>query len=237
MRRDYFIFAVLFVCINAFGQNADTLIYAEGKIINASTKELVNATISYQSLPYGNIVGILNGNTYRFPLFDKEKYAITVEAIGFATAKYMLDPVEANNERIIIKDIELGLPSSASAVVESVHTPGKVMRLDHLIFELGRSKINPESYSELNEIVVMIQNYPDMIIQLEGHTDFKGDPKQNMKLSQDRVDAVKTYLLSKGVSKSKVKTKAFGGTAPLSREDTEAAHQMNRRVEVRILEN
>jgi outer membrane protein OmpA-like peptidoglycan-associated protein len=76
-----------------------------------------------------------------------------------------------------------------------------------------------------------------MIIQLEGHTDFRGDPKENMKLSQERVDAVKTYLISKGVNKTKVKTKAFGGTQPISRENTEEAHTINRRVEARILEN
>jgi OOP family OmpA-OmpF porin len=86
-------------------------------------------------------------------------------------------------------------------------------------------------------VVKMLQTYPKMVIQLEGHTDIKGDPKQNMKLSQERVDAVKDYLISKGVTKNKVKTKAFGGTQPLSRADTEEAHKMNRRVQVRILAN
>ena len=76
-----------------------------------------------------------------------------------------------------------------------------------------------------------------MVIQLEGHTDYQGDPKENMKLSQMRVDAVKSYLSSKGVSKGRVKTKAFGGTMPLSRDNTPEAHRLNRRVELRILEN
>lgn len=76
-----------------------------------------------------------------------------------------------------------------------------------------------------------------MIIQLEGHTDTRGDPKANLKLSQSRVGAVKDYLVSKGVSKSKVKTKAFGGTSPISTENTEEAHRLNRRVELRILKN
>lgn len=76
-----------------------------------------------------------------------------------------------------------------------------------------------------------------MVIQLEGHTDFIGDAKANLKLSEDRVIAIKDYMVSKGSSKSKIKTKAFGGTMPLSRENTEAARQMNRRVEVRVLAN
>jgi outer membrane protein OmpA-like peptidoglycan-associated protein len=76
-----------------------------------------------------------------------------------------------------------------------------------------------------------------MVIQLEGHTDIGGDPKESLKLSQERVDAVKSYIVSKGINKNKIKTKAFGGTMPLSRENTEQAHKMNRRVVLRILKN
>jgi len=230
--------ATFFLCLlvsSAFAQQ-DTLIYAEGKIINAATKEPVNATINYQSLPYGNKVGFLSGSTYKFPLFDNERYEIMVEAPGFAPAKYMIDPGEAK-DRLITKDVELGLPTSASRAAETAHTVGKVMNLDALIFEQGKAKIEPASYEELDQVVKMLQTYRTMVIQLEGHTDVRGDPKQLMKLSQDRVDAVKAYLISKGVGKSKVKTKAFGGTQPLSRADTEEAHKMNRRVQVRILAN
>jgi outer membrane protein OmpA-like peptidoglycan-associated protein len=159
-----------------------------------------------------------------------------VEAPGFAPAKYMIDPAEAK-EQIVQRDVELGLPTTAAAAAETTHTVGKVLNLDNLLFEQGKAKIEPSSYEELDQVVRMLQTYPNMIIQLEGHTDVRGDPKALMRLSQERVDAVKSYLVSKGVGKSKVKTKAFGGTQPLSRADTEEAHKMNRRVQVRILAN
>lgn len=76
-----------------------------------------------------------------------------------------------------------------------------------------------------------------MVIQLEGHTDYLGDAEKNLKLSQQRVDAVKGYLTQKSINKNRVKTKAFGGTNPLSKDDTPEAHRMNRRVELRILQN
>ena len=229
-------FALSLIVGNVLAQQPDTLTYAQGKIINGTTKEAVSATVSYQSLPYGNIVGTLNGSTYRFPIFNNDRYEILVEAPGFAPAKYMIDPAEAK-DRIVIKDVELGLPVSASGHAETTHTVGKVLNLDNLIFQLGKAKIEPASYEELDQVVKMLQTYPKMVIQLEGHTDTKGDPKQNMRLSQERVDAVKDYLITKGVNKTKVKTKAFGGTQPLSRADTEEAHKMNRRVQVRILAN
>lgn len=218
-------------------QDADTLIYAQGNIINAITKEPVSAKISYQSEPYGSKVGILSGSHYKFAMFDKEKYSIVIEAPGFSQVKYLLDPASANTERIVLQDIELGAPVTAAKAAESAHTVGKEMTLGNLTFEVRKAKIDPASYEELNTVVKMLQDYPSMVIQLEGHTDVGGDPKASMKLSQDRVDAVKNYIVSKGINKNKVKTKAFGGTMPLSRENTEEAHKMNRRVVLRILKN
>lgn len=228
----------VFMTMLSVAQSTDTLIYAQGKIISAATKEPITAKISYQSEPYANVVGSLSGSSFLFPLFEGEKYSIIIEAPGFAPAKYLLDPAEANTERKVIKDVELSLPTTVAKNSETTsHRVGHIMRLDNLIFAVGTAKISTESHDELDEVVVMLKNNPSMVVQLEGHTDIKGDPKLNMKLSQDRVDAVKSYLVSKGSSKSKIKTKAFGGTSPLTRENTEEAHKMNRRVELRILEN
>jgi len=228
------VFLFIFVVSLAAAQPADSLIYAEGKVLNASTKELVKARITYQSLPYGNRVGSLNNSTYSFPLFDNEKYSIVVEAPGFNSVKYMIDPADANASRRVIKDIEL---TSGGVGNGHKHEVGNVMRLDNLIFEVNKSKINPESYPELDIVVNMMKENPKMVIQLEGHTDYGGDPKKNMKLSQDRVDEVRDYLISKGTQKHRVKTKAFGGSEPLSRDNTPEAHRLNRRVVLRVLEN
>ncbi|MCB0491496.1 MAG: OmpA family protein [Cyclobacteriaceae bacterium] len=237
MKRKLLLFWFITALVSyGYSQNADTLIYATGKITSAETKEAIEARISYQSLPYGSVVGMLSGSSYRIPLFN-ERYSITVEAAGYAPSKYMLDPAEAGEDRILLRDIELGLPSSALDVAHETHTEGKVLVLKELIFEQGRAKIGANSYAELDKVVTMINQNPNMVIQLEGHTDTRGNPKANLKLSQSRVDAVKDYLVSKKIPKSKVKTKAFGGTAPISKEDTEEAHRLNRRVELRILKN
>jgi OmpA-OmpF porin, OOP family len=212
---------------------ADSLVVAQGNIYNAETREPVEARITYQSLPYGNRMGVLNGRSFSFPLFDRERYSITVEAPGYASVKYMLDPAEANDNKII-KDIELhhttGDPSRKLAV-------GKVLRLDNLIFEVAKSKIDPDSYDELDLVVAMMKENKSMVIQLEGHTDYLGDPSKNMKLSEQRVESVRNYLVSRGIHKNRIKVKAFGGTMPLSRDNTPEGHRLNRRVELRILQN
>src|ERR1044071_1611866 len=151
-------FVLALTVTTAFAQQPDTLVYAQGKILNGTTKEPITASISYQSLPYGNKVGLLKGDSYKFPLFDNERYEIIVEAPGFAPAKYMLDPADAK-DRIVSRDVELGLPSSAAAPAESTHTVGKVLNLDNLIFQLGKAKIEPASFAELDEVVKMLQTY------------------------------------------------------------------------------
>jgi OmpA-OmpF porin, OOP family len=232
MRKLLFAF-VLASLFSAAHAQVDSLIYAEGRVINAATKELVTARITYESLPYGNKIGVLNNSSYRFPMFDNEKYTIVVEAAGFAPQKYMLDPASANGDKKVIKDIEL----STGEAPKPQHIVGQVMRLNNLIFEVGNAKIDPESFTELDLVLNMMRENPNMIVQLEGHTDYIGSAADNMKLSQRRVESVKTYLVSQGINKNRLKTKAFGGTQPLSRDNTPEGHRLNRRVEVRILQN
>jgi OmpA-OmpF porin, OOP family len=231
------IFVTLFILLIAklyvAAQTTDAnLVWAEGKIVHAETKQPIEAKIIYQSLPYGSRVGSLAGSTYSFPFLDGEKYAITVQAEGFEPVKLLLDPAEANTEKKVVKDIEL-----KEGKVPEKHPVGHVMRLENLIFEQGKARINADSYSELDILVDMLGTHKNMVIQLEGHTDYQGPAKDNMELSKKRVEAVRNYLVSKGVNKAQVKTKAFGGTKPLSTAGTPEAHASNRRVEVRVLQN
>lgn len=229
--RSLFGLLLILGSLPTFGQEADTLIYAEGKVVNAETGQPVVARIVYESLPYGNRVGVINNSMFSFPMFDRDHYSITVEAAGFAPVKFLLDPATANTANRVIRDIQLSTGSKPAP------TAGKVMRLDNLIFEVGKAKIDPESYPELDILLNLMNENPKMVIQLEGHTDFLGDSRANMKLSQQRVESVRDYLSNKGISKTRVRTKAFGGNQPLSRDNTPEAHRLNRRVEVRILEN
>jgi OmpA-OmpF porin, OOP family len=233
LRKLVLLFVIVGFSAHAMAQAADSTIVAQGKIINAETKEPVVARITYQSLPYGNKMGVINNSTYSFPMFDRERYSIVVDAPGFVPAKFMLDPAEATALNLV-KDIEL---THGESHAKKKHEAGTVMLLNNLIFEVNRNKIDPESYSELDIVVNMMRENPNMIIQLEGHTDFIGNPDKLMKLSEERVEAVKNYLTSKKVNKSRIKTKAFGGTQPLSKDNTPEAHRMNRRVELRILQN
>lgn len=199
-------------------------IFAQGKVTDARTSKGIKAKIRYSSIPTGSIVGKFSDSTFSFEIFGTAKYQITAEAAGYTPRTVIVDPKDIDSNRRLLRDIVL-MPS------------GETIRLDHLIFAQGKSAIDRESFNELDEVAQLLKENGKMIIQLEGHTDNQGSASANMKLSQARVEAVKKYLVKKGISKSRVKTKAFGGTEPMQNEMTPEARALNRRVEMRILKD
>ena len=194
-----------------------------GNVTDVVRGKLLKSKIVYRSYPTGSISGTINDSTFTFGIFGSSKYQVTAEAEGYMPRTIIVDPKEAVGN-IIKRNIEL--TSLNSTIV-----------LDHLIFELGKAVINSKSYPELDEVVAMMKENTKIVIQLEGHTDIKGNADANLKLSQSRVDAVKKYITSKGIGKDRVKTKAFGGTQPIATENTEEARALNRRVEMRVLKD
>lgn len=212
------------VCAAVQGRAQDEAMLAWGKVLDATTHKGVSANIRYSSIPTGSIYGKFVDSTFSFPIFGVVKYQITAEAKGYNPRTVILDPKDIGQFRKVVRNIIL--------------TPaGEAIRLNNLIFSQGKAYIEPQSYSELDELVEMMKDNDRLVIQLEGHTDNLGNATANMKLSEDRVEAIKKYLASKGVPKSRIKTKAFGGTQPLTHETTAAARNLNRRVEVRILKS
>ena len=227
MRRLFFLTGLLFMYTvgTAVAQETPSQVIFNGTIVDASTKEPVDAKIKYESLPYGSKIGVLSGNTCSFSMEENKDYMVVVRADGYSTHTSTIKYNEVIGGKVE-KTIEL-TPNGIN----------RLIRLDKLIFALGKADISPESHTELDQIVAMLNESATMTIQLEGHTDFRGNAKANMKLSQKRVDAVKAYIVKKGINKKRINTLAFGGTQPLSRDNGAEARSSNRRVEVRILTN
>lgn len=98
-------------------------------------------------------------------------------------------------------------------------------------FDIDKSTIRPESMGTLNMIVNVMKTNPDLKFEVDGHTDNTGDATHNMQLSQQRADAVKTQLVTMGIDASRLTTKGFGDTKPISDNTTQEGKANNRRVE------
>ncbi len=101
-------------------------------------------------------------------------------------------------------------------------------------FESAKSVIKTSSYGILNQVVEVMKENPTYDLEIHGHTDSQGDDAKNMKLSEDRAAAVRTYLENKGISGDRMKSFGHGETEPVDDNATAAGRAKNRRVEFKV---
>lgn len=122
----------------------------------------------------------------------------------------------------IVRNIEIGQRMGDRFVLRNVH------------FDYDKATLRPESYEELNRLIALMNDYPDIKIEVYGHTDDIGNPLYNQKLSEERAKAVVDYLVSQGILKNRLFYKGFGSSQPIASNETEIGRQLNRRVEFKI---
>jgi len=111
----------------------------------------------------------------------------------------------------------------------------KTFVLDDVNFETGKAALEEESFPVLDELVAYLNRKDDERIELGGHTDNVGTPVNNLKLSQERANTVRAYLLMKGIDPGRVTAVGYGLSQPVSDNKTEEGRAQNRRTEVKIL--
>ena len=108
----------------------------------------------------------------------------------------------------------------------------KTFVFDNLNFNTGTTQLTPESVPTVNDLIVILKAYPAAEVQLVGHTDNTGDPAANMKLSQDRANAVRDMLVNGGIDANRISTAGYGQDKPIASNDTEEGRAKNRRTEL-----
>ena len=167
--------------------------------------------------------GITKENGFFEILVPKgDSYDIKYKTIA-NNADYTVLDVPKNEEELLSFDviIQFAMP--------------KKYTLDNVYFETGKALIKPSSYKYIDEMVEYMQLKKNIVIEISGHTDNVGAAATNLKLSQDRAEAVRAYLLKKGIAANRVVAKGYGDTQPIDNNLTDAGRQKNRRTEVKIL--
>lgn len=108
---------------------------------------------------------------------------------------------------------------------------GKAIVLEGVVFKSGSSEISPESEAILTQAFNTLNDNPEIEVEIQGHTDSRGGRALNTRLSLARAEAVKAYLVRKGVAASRIATKGFGPDKPVASNDTADGRQQNRRIE------
>jgi OOP family OmpA-OmpF porin len=100
-----------------------------------------------------------------------------------------------------------------------------------VLFDINSAEVKSEAYPMLNEAVLIMKNTPDLKVEIDGHTDSTGTAAYNMKLSEKRAEAIKDFMVTRGIDPKRLTTKGFGVTKPAASNKTKEGRAKNRRVE------
>lgn len=195
----------------------ETLLPLESDIvIMDNQKNTVLSTIKSNSASGKFLISLPSGKNYGINV-KKNGYLFYSDNVSISdTAAY----------KEIVKTIPL----------EKIKIGNKIV-LKNIFYDFDKASLRPESKSELEQLLKLMNENTTIKIELSSYTDNKGSDEYNLKLSQERAQSVVDYLISKGISKERLVAKGYGESKPISDNDTEIGRQMNRRTEFEVLSN
>ena len=195
-----------------------------GKITDSKTNQPLRATLTFHSDSLFTTVADPEGR-YKIRIPSVNEYSLRIEASGFVGNFEKLDV-----RTYEMKSLEMNFKLQPIEI-------GATVNLKSVLFQQSTPNLLPESNDELDLIVSFLKVNPKVEILLSGHTDNRGIAEHNLRLSQKRVERVKAYLVSKGISSKRIAGKGLGGSKPIAANDTEETRRLNRRVEFTIVKD
>ncbi|HOT89640.1 MAG TPA: OmpA family protein [Bacteroidales bacterium] len=227
--KNIFILSFVLLSISAYSQDTT-------KLIPTETQMLVNVSVTnFQNIPrpYEIIIfeSVKEKKLYSGKTNAKGKYSLLLPKGDTYLIKYkeFTDSTEYSEFEIPNK------PGKYTSELKIQIEPPKTYTLENVFFDTGLSTLKTTSYKSLNDLVEVMKLKPSLIIEIGGHTDNTGSTEINLKLSQDRADAVRNYLIKKGISSSRITAVGYGDSLPVADNLTEEGKAKNRRTEVKII--
>ena len=195
-------------------------------------------------------IGVMNDGSYSVRVTPGVEYVLLGTCKGYLNAMQELTTTDQTGKVEYQRDFELA----------PIHRP---VLIDNIFYEFDKATLTPESTASLDELVTLLENNPNVTIELGSHCDFRGSDKYNEKLSQKRAESVVNYLIEQGIDAERLTAKGYGESSPKtilkkvtekypflkendvlteqfinaiqSEEEQEICHQLNRRTEFRVL--
>ncbi len=149
---------------------------------------------------------------------------------------------QAEQAELAKQEAELALEEAQSlrrklnSIATEKTDKGLMMTLGDFVFDSGKSTIKQEAVDNFSKVVAFINTYPNKKVRIEGHTDSSGSNELNLRLSQQRADAVKALLIKNGIDAKMIEAVGMGEELPIAENVTKAGKAKNRRVEIIILQ-
>jgi outer membrane protein OmpA-like peptidoglycan-associated protein len=207
----------------------ETGLYLIGKITDSESGAPILARIDIIDFSTDAVIGTTASSdadgSYRIKLPAKKTYVVDFRAAGFLS----------DMKRIAITESYTSEAYNLDMTLIKVNVGRKVV-LNNILFETGKSILTTSSYAELDRLEGILQDNPQMKIEISGHTDKTGSEPVNFRLSTERAKAVVDYLVKKGIDSGRMEYKGYGSLQPVADNATADGRTKNRRVEFKILE-
>ena len=202
-------------------------IWVKGKVYDKKTGKGLPSSVELGDLKNKRIISKLQtdetGN-YLTTLPVGNDYAFNVNRKGylFFSENFMLSSPSADTV------YEIDIPLQPIEVNASII-------LKNIFFDVNQYELKPASQIELDDVVKLLKENPQVSIQINGYTDNVGKPADNLLLSENRAKSVVNYLKAKGIDPKRLSFKGYGETQPVSPNTTESGRALNRRTELKVL--
>jgi lipid-binding SYLF domain-containing protein len=201
-----------------------------GRNTSANTDVLLHAEILSWSRSRGVFAGLsLEGSTLRPDGSENRKiYGRDISNKDILEGETPVPP--AGRQLVVTLNRYSGTNGNQADVAASLRNGTVTLREVH--FASGKADITPDSDASLTQVAQALKDNPDWKIEVEGFTDSTGNRAANLKLSQDRADAVMNWLTDHGIDRSRLTAKGYGQSRPLANNSTSSGREKNRRVEL-----
>lgn len=217
-----------------------------GLIRDTVTDQAIKANVTVYDFNTGEIYSQTNADEgtgeYSVSLESGRKYKVVVTTENGMTAEDVYDIPSSDFATLTFnKPYYFGnalITMAPDTILNRINVGqrmGDRFVLRNVYFDFDKSTLRPESKTELDRLVALLNALPDISIELSGHTDNRGSDSYNKKLSEDRALAVVNYLVDAGIKRDRLTYKGYGFDQPIASNETDAGRQLNRRTEFRII--
>lgn len=195
-----------------------------GRLFDVSSGKTVQGQV--QVTEYGGISMLVYNKEGKYDciVFNGASLTIQAEAEGYMPFSDQIQVDTLKVKQDIVYDIPL-MPLEK----------GSKMVLNNIFFDFNKATLRPASYKTLNNLLQTLNKYPNVEIEISGHTDNIGSAAYNQRLSENRALVVKAYLIRNGIAASRLKSSGRSFREPIAGNDTPQGRQLNRRTEIQII--
>lgn len=197
--------------------------YMLGKVLDKLTQRPMKAKVRLIDVSKDVVLFEDSVSDFLIPVVPGQNYALLTQAQNYLFDSKNFQPTPGS----------IDTPYLVIAALEK-YKVNQVVRLNNIFFDIDKFDLKPESYVELNEVLSVLHQNPQMHIEISGHTDNTGSSDYNQTLSNNRAKSVVAHLISKGVDKKRLTAIGFGANKPSASNDTEEGRALNRRIEMKI---